>query len=257
MEDRISALKAKKGNKKIAAVTAYSFNTAQIIDKLGFDFILVGDSLGMVVLGYENTRQVTMFDMIHHTKAVARGVKNTLIVGDMPYKSYEIKEDAIDNASAFIAAGANAVKIEGNKPEIISALAEENIPVMGHIGLTPQTAESFKVQGKDKESAERLLKEAKEIEKSGAFALVLECIPEELGKKITESINIPAIGIGAGRYADGQILVINDLIGLFDRFTPKFLKKYADTHKVIKDALTKYKEEVLTGEFPGEENVYK
>ncbi|MEE9609832.1 MAG: 3-methyl-2-oxobutanoate hydroxymethyltransferase, partial [Desulfatiglandales bacterium] len=202
---------AKKGKVKITALTAYDYPTAILVDEAGFDIILVGDSLGVVVLGYENTLAVTMEDMLHHTRAVARGTKKAVVVGDMPIHSYDSPEIALQNAKRFIEAGADAVKTEGLVVDVVEALVEDGIPVMGHLGLTPQTITDYKVQGKDAENAERITKEAEGLEKAGAFALVLECVPETLGKKVTEKLSIPTIGIGAGRFCDGQILVINDL----------------------------------------------
>ncbi len=255
--DKIEGIKQKKGREKVLALTAYDYPTAKLVDEAGFDIILVGDSLGVVVLGYEDPLSVTMEDMLHHTKAVVKGAKNALIVGDMPVHSYDSPELALENAKRFIASGADAVKTEGGAVDVVNALVAAEIPVMGHIGLTPQTIHEYKVQGRDEEAAQRILDEAKALERAGVFSIVLECVPEELGKKITESLSIPTIGIGAGRYCDGQILVINDLLGLFDRYLPKFAKRYLNLREEIKDALIKFKEDVEAARFPSEENVYK
>lgn len=249
-------LKNKKGKEKIVALTAYDYPTAKLADEAGIDFILVGDSLGVVVLGYEDPLPVTMEDMIRHTGAVARGAKNTLIIGDMPVNTYSTPSDAVKNARRFIEAGAQGVKTEGSDTEVVRALVEEEIPVMGHIGLTPQTMQDYRVQGRSDEAARRIFSEAKELEKACVSALVLECIPEELGRKITNALLIPTIGIGAGRYCDGQILVIHDLLGLFDRYVPKFAKQYVNLRDEIRKALIDYKKDVKNGKFPGEENIY-
>lgn len=248
-------VKAMKGREKIAVLTAYGYPIAKILDEAEFDIILVGDSLGMVVLGYETTKQVTMQDMIRHVQAVANGAKNTLIVADLPINSYNTKEDAVKNAKLLIEAGAKGVKPEG-KPEIIEALTKENIPVMGHIGLLPQT-DKYSVKGKDEEEAEKLIQTAKETEKAGAFCIVIESVPIELAKKITNSIGIPTIGIGAGKYCDGQILVVNDMLGFYDKLKPKFAKQYVDLWEIIKKAVSEYKEEVKEGKFPTKEYSYK
>ena len=248
-------IKAMKGKEKIAVLTAYGYPFAKILDEAKFDIILVGDSLGMVVLGYETTKEVTMQDMIRHVKAVVNGAKNTMIIADMPINSCNTKEDAVKNARLLLKAGAHGVKPEG-KPEIVKALAKEKIPVMGHIGLLPQT-DKYRVKGKDEEEAKNLISQAKEIEKAGAFSLVIESVPIKLAKKITESINIPTIGIGAGKYCDGQVLVINDMLGLYDKFKPKFAKQYVNLWGIIKKAVLQYKKEVREGKFPTEEYSYK
>lgn len=249
MKITIEKIKSMKGNDKISMLTAYDYSTARIIDDAGIDIVLVGDSLGMVVLGFDTTQKVTMQDMLRHTSAVARGIKNAHLVGDMPYKSFDNKEDAIRNARLFLKSGANSVKIE-KKPEIARALAENGINVMGHIGLTPQTITDFKVQGKDEEAAKNIKKEAIALEKAGCYALILECIPMQLAKEITELLKIPAIGIGAGPYCDGQVLVSNDMLGLFTDFKPKFVKRYAELGSEMKKALENYKKEVKEGRFP-------
>lgn len=255
MKTTIQKIISKKGKEKIAVLTAYDYSTAKAMDECGVDIILIGDSLGMVVLGYENTLSVTMDDMLRHTGAVARGTKNALIAADMPVHSYDDKETAALNAEALIKSGADTVKIE-NEPEIAKFLVENKIDVMGHIGLTPQTATNFKVQGKDKETADKLLRLAKELEEAGCYSIVLECVPVDLAKKITESISIPTIGIGAGPYCDGQVLVSNDMVGLYGRISPKFVKKYADLGKGMKTAFDSYIKDVKEGKFPKDEHSF-
>ncbi len=247
----------KKGNEKIAALTAYDYPMAKLVEEAGLDFILVGDSLGVVVLGYDSPLDVTMEDMLHHTRAVARGATETLIIGDMPVDTYNTISDAVYNAKRFMDAGAQGVKVEGPKTDVVEALVKEGIPVMGHIGLTPQSITDYRVQGKEKGEAERIIGEALALEKAGVFSLVLECVPESLGEEITNSIKIPTIGIGAGRYCDGQILVIHDLLGLFDRYVPKFAKQYLRLRDDIRNALISFRQDVKQGNFPQEENVYK
>ncbi|HDI06810.1 MAG TPA: 3-methyl-2-oxobutanoate hydroxymethyltransferase [Candidatus Bathyarchaeota archaeon] len=237
-------------------LTAYDYQTAKILDAVGIDVILVGDSLGMVFQGCKDTKSVTMEAMIYHTRAVARGARNTPVIGDMPIHSYDTVEDALENARLFIEAGADGVKIEGNKPEIIKALIAEGIPVMGHVGLLPQTAEAYKVRGKTAEEAEKIFRDALEVDGCGVFSIVLECIPESLAKRITENVKAPTIGIGAGKYCDGQVLVINDMLGFDDSFAPKYLKKYADLNKIIKNAVKRFMEEVRSGVYPDEEHTY-
>jgi len=249
MKTSIQKIKSMKGKEKIAVLTAYDYSTAKAMDEYNIDIILIGDSLGMVVLGYENTLSVTMEDMMRHTGAVARGTKNALIAADMPANSYNDKEMAALNAEALIKSGADSVKIE-NEPEIAKFLVENKIDVMGHIGLTPQTATNFKVQGKDKETADKLIRLAKGLENAGCYSIVLECVPAELAKKITESVSIPTIGIGAGPYCDGQVLVSNDMLGLYDRLSPKFVKKYTDLGQEMKKAFADYIKDVKEGKFP-------
>lgn len=252
-----ATLKAKKANgEKITMLTSYDYATAAMVDEAGIDLILVGDSLGMVVLGYENTLAVTMEDMLHHTRAVTRAVKNVMVVGDMPFLSYHIsREEAVRNAGRFIKeAGAHAVKLEGGKERVdtVKAVLDAQIPVMGHIGLTPQSVNQlggFKVQGKDLETARKLIEDAKALEEAGVFSLVLECVPTPLARKITEEISVPTIGIGAGPYCDGQVLVINDMLGMFKGHIPKFVKKYANLQPIIAEALKEYKREVEMGIF--------
>lgn len=248
---------AKKENKKLTMLTAYDYSTAKLIDESGVNAILVGDSLGMVMLGYEDTLSVTMEDMLHHTRAVARGAKNALIVGDMPFMSYQTSVyDAVCNAGRLIKEGrAHAVKLEGGIevcPQIKS-IVDASIPVMAHIGLTPQSVNvfgGFKVQGKDEEAAQRLIDAAKAVEQAGAFAVTLECIPEKLAEIITKSISIPTIGIGAGKGCDGQVLVYQDMLGMFSDFTPKFVKRYADIGLQMKEAFLSFINEVQNGAFP-------
>ena len=255
MKTTTEKIKSMKGERKIAVLTAYDYFAAKAMDEAGIDMILVGDSLGMVVLGYENTLSVTMDDMLRHAGAVARGTKNALVVADMPIHSYDDKEIAALNAEAFIKSGADAVKIE-NQPEIAGFLVENKIEVMGHIGLTPQTASEFKVQGKDEEAAKNLVKLAENLEEAGCFSIVLECVPSDLAKKITASISIPTIGIGAGKYCNGQVLVANDILGLYDRLSPKFVKRYADLGKDMKSAFENYIKDVREGKFPEDKHSF-
>jgi|TARA_B100001964_G_scaffold245721_1_gene335153 3-methyl-2-oxobutanoate hydroxymethyltransferase len=249
MKTTIQKIKSMKGKEKITMLTAYDCSTAKAMDDTGIDIILVGDSLGMVVLGYENTLSVTVEDIIRHTGAVSRGTKNALIVADMPAGSYDDKESAALNAETLIKSGADTVKLE-NKPEIAKFLVDNAIEVMGHIGLTPQTATNFKVQGKDEETANKLIKQAKELEEAGCYILILECMPVDLAKKITESISIPTMGIGAGVECDGQVLVSNDVVGLYDKLSPKFVKKYASLGDEMKKAFKEYIKDVKEGKFP-------
>lgn len=255
MKTTISKIKSMKGSEKITMLTAYDYFTSKTEDKARIDIMLVGDSLGMVVLGYENTLNVTMNDMLRHTGAVSRGAKNALIVGDMPVNSYNDNVTALKNAKLFLEAGADNVKIE-NKPEIAKFLVENKIDVMGHIGLTPQTVTDFKVQGKDEEAANKLINLAKQLEAAGCYSIVLECVPMQLAKKITETISIPTIGIGAGPYCDGQVLVSNDILGLYDKFSPKFVKRYADLGKDMKKAFENYIKDVKDKKFPKEEHSF-
>jgi 3-methyl-2-oxobutanoate hydroxymethyltransferase len=255
MKTTIDEIKSMKGKGKITMLTAYDYSTAKYMDEAGIDIILVGDSLGMVVLGYENTLSVTMDDMLRHTGAVSRGASNALIVGDMPANSYDDNETALSNAKAFLKAGADNVKIE-NKPEIAKFLVQNKIDVMGHIGMTPQTITDFKVQGKDEETANKLINLAKQLESAGCYSIVLECVPMQLAKKITETISIPTIGIGAGPYCDGQVLVSNDMLGLYDKLNPKFVKKYADLGKEMKNAFQNYIKDVKEGNFPNDEHSF-
>ncbi len=257
-------LKKKKDGKKITMLTAYDYPFARIVDEAGIDAILVGDSLGMVVQGLENTLPVTMDEMIYHTKMVTRAVKNAMVIGDMPFMSYQTGiEDAVRNAGRFLKeAGAAGIKMEGGAEvrEHITAMKRSDIPVMAHIGLTPQSIHrmgGYKVQGKTDESAKRLIEEARIVEDAGAFSLLLEAIPVSLAKTISEELSIPTIGIGAGPYCDGQILVLHDVIGLFERFVPKFVKKYAHVKDDVLKAIQSYREEVENSVFPSEEQGFK
>ena len=261
----IADLMAKKeSGRKITMLTAYDYPTAQMVDQAEIDTILVGDSLGMVVLGYTSTVPVSMEEMIHHTKAVTRGTTYAFVLGDMPFMSYQTGvERAIENAGRFMKEGqCDAVKLEGGTEvaPVVKAIVTAGIPVCAHIGLTPQTAtqlSGFKVQGKDAESAQNLIKSAKDLEKAGAFMVVMECIPDILASRITKELSIPTIGIGAGKHCDGQVLVYHDTVGLFERFTPKFVKQYIKLGPMIIDALKEYKKEVEEGVFPGEEHTFK
>ncbi|WP_416198918.1 MAG: 3-methyl-2-oxobutanoate hydroxymethyltransferase [Sporanaerobacter sp.] len=255
---------AKNNNEKLSMVTSYDYSMAKLVDEAGIDGILVGDSLGMVTLGYENTLAVTIDDMIHHTKAVSRGAKNALIVADMPFLSYHISiEESIKNAGRLIKEGnAHAVKLEGGYEILdkVEAIIKAQIPVMGHIGLTPQSINmfgGFKVQGKTINQIQKLIDDAKYLEEAGAFAIVLECIPEKIAKLITETVSIPTIGIGAGKYCDGQILVVNDMLGMYSDFTPKFVKQYKNLKKDINEAINNYITDVKKGSFPEEKHSFK
>lgn len=252
-----SFLQAKANNEKITMLTAYDYSMAKIVDGAGIDSILVGDSLGMVVQGYESTLEVTMDDMVYHCKAVARGAETALIIGDMPFLSYHITpEDAVRNAGRLIQEGkAHAVKLEGgvDQAENVRAIVKAQIPVMGHIGLTPQSVNvfgGFKVQGKDVAQAQKVIDDAVALEEAGVFAIVLEGIPEKLAKIITERVSVPTIGIGAGRYCDGQILVIHDLLGMYSGQSPKFSKRYAALNETIKASVESYISEVKDKQFP-------
>ncbi|MCR5836145.1 MAG: 3-methyl-2-oxobutanoate hydroxymethyltransferase [Lachnospiraceae bacterium] len=255
---------AKANNKKVTMITAYDYSTAKLIDESGIDSILVGDSLGNVMLGYEDTISVTMEDMIHHGAAVARGAKNALVVVDMPFMSYQTSVyDAVVNAGRLMKeARANAVKLEGGAevcPQI-KAITDAGIPVCAHLGLTPQSINAFggfKVQGKTEMAARKLIEDAKAVEAAGAFAVVLECVPEKLATLVTNSIGIPTIGIGAGAGCDGQVLVYADAVGMFSDFTPKFVKKFANVGEMMKQAFADYDREVKEGTFPTAEQTYK
>ena len=256
-------MQKKAERKKITMMTAYDYPTGSLVDQAGIDTILVGDSLGMVMLGYDSTVPVTMDEMIHHCKAVSRGVKSSFIVGDMPFMSYQVNvEQAVQNAGRFIKeAACDSVKIEGGSDmaPVVKAIVRAGIPVCAHIGLTPQTAtmlSGFKVQGKDAEGARELVESAKDLEEAGAFMIVMECIPDLLAARITQELNIPTIGIGAGKDCDGQVLVYHDLVGLFERFTPKFVKQYINLSPKIKEALIQFKTEVEAGTFPGPEHTF-
>lgn len=255
---------AKESNEKLTMLTAYDYSTAKLIDSCGINGILVGDSLGMVCLGYEDTLSVTMEDMIHHTKAVSRGCSNTLIVADMPFMSYQTSTyDAVVNAGRLIKEGrAHAVKLEGGVEVFnqIQSIVNSSIPVMGHIGLTPQSVNAFggfKVQGRDELAAKKLIEDALAVEDAGAFAVVLEGVPSKLASLITKKLTIPTIGIGAGASCDGQVLVYQDMLGMFSDFTPKFVKKYENIGEKMKNAFSNYIDEVKTEVFPSEEHSFK
>ena len=266
MEEKVTTLtlkKFKKEGRKIVALTAYDFPTAKILDNCGIDMILVGDSLGMVVLGYQSTIPVTMEDMIHHTKAVSKAVNRAFVVADMPFMSYHIsKEQAMTNAAKLIAeGGAHAVKLEGGEEiaSIVKAIVDAGIPVVGHLGLTPQSVHQlggYKVQGKEKEKAKKIFNDAKILEQAGICALVLESIPMELAKDITENIQVPTIGIGAGPYCDGQILVTHDMLGITQGHRPKFVKQYVNIEKIMIEGINAYIKEVQQGLFPDEEHSF-
>ena len=253
----------KREGRKITMLTAYDYPMALLEDRAGIDIILVGDSLAMTVLGYENTLPVTMDEMIHHTKAVARGAKHALILGDMPFMSYNCSErEAILNAGRFMKeAGADAVKLEGGASvkETVRAIVKAGIPVMGHIGLTPQTISmlgGFKVQGKDAKGAQKIIDDALQLEEAGAFSVLLEAVPAPIAKMVTERLSVPTIGIGAGLHCDGQVLVVHDMLGLFDRFTPKFAKRYINLSEPILKAFETYIDEVRKGAFPTDQHSF-
>ena len=265
MKNTVATIKQQKeNNDKITMLTAYDYSTAKLMDESGINMLLVGDSLGMVMLGYEDTISVTMEDMIHHTAAVARGAKNAMVVADMPFMSYQTSVyDAVVNAGRLMKEGrCNAVKLEGGAsvcPQI-KAITEASIPVVAHLGLTPQSINAFggfKVQGKSEEAARKILEEAMAVEEAGAFALVLECVPARLAQLISEKLTIPTIGIGAGAGCDGQVLVYQDMLALFSDFKPKFVKHFADAGNVMKEGFAKYIQEVKDGSFPAEEHTFK
>jgi len=252
-----------KNKRNITMLTAYDYPTASLLDRAGIDLILVGDSLANVVLGLESTTQVGMAEMLHHTKAVTRAVKNALVIADMPFDSYQANpQDSVKNAKRFIEeAKAQAVKLEwfAGCLEVTEQVINAGIAVMGHIGLTPQTADKiggFKVQGKDAQAALKLIDQALGLEKLGCFAIVLECVPDKISGLITKKLTIPTIGIGAGIHCDGQVLVINDILGLFERYTPKFVKKYANLSGLILKAAEDFKNEVIQGKFPDLEHSF-
>ena len=252
---------SKERGERFVMLTAYDFPTARILDEAGVPVILVGDSLAQNVLGYETTLPVTMDEMLHHTRAVARGAKNALIVGDMPFLSYQTSvEEGIRNAGRFLKeGGAHAVKLEGPVLDLAGALVERGIPVMGHLGLTPQSVHAmggYRVQGRSEEDARRILDEAQSLEKSGIFSLVLEGIPAALAGEITDAVSVPTIGIGAGAHCDAQVLVLTDLLGLGFGKYPKFAKPYADLRTAITDAVSTFREEVVSGTFPDEAHSY-
>ncbi len=251
----------KAQGRRFAMLTAYDYPTAQILDEAGIPVLLVGDSLAQTILGYDTTLPVTMEEMLHHTRAVARGAKNALIVGDMPFLSYQVSlADGVANAGRFLKeGGAHAVKVEGWMPDLAEQLSSHGIPVMAHLGLTPQSvhAMGYRVQGRSEEDAHRLREQAMGMEKAGAFSLVLEGIPSELGREITEALDIPTIGIGAGPHCDAQVLVITDLLGLNSGHYPKFAKPYAHLREDITQAVTAFANDVEAGVFPDEEHSYR
>ncbi len=256
--------RAKEENRKLTMVTAYDYPFGLLADEAGIDIVLVGDSLGMVVMGLAGTVEVTMEHMIHHIRAVARGCKNPFIVGDMPFMSYNTSiREAIINAGRLLKeGGCESIKLEGGVDfaPTIEAIVKAGIPVQGHIGLTPQTASAlggFKMQGRDAAAAKQIIDDAKALEDAGVFSMILEAVPAPLGKLVAEAVKVPVIGIGAGPDVDGQVLVTHDMIGLFDKFVPKFVKQYTNIRKVILDALSEYKQEVLDVKFPAPEHSFK
>lgn len=257
-------MKQKSINDRITMLTAYDYSTAKLIDEAGIEMILVGDSLGMVMLGYEDTLSVTMEDMIHHTSAVSRGVNNAMVVADMPFMSYQTSiYDAVFNAGRLMKEGhANAVKLEGGKEfsSHIKAITEASIPVVAHIGMTPQSVNmfgGFKVQGKNIETAKKIISDARSVESAGACAVVMECVPDKLAEYITGILKIPTIGIGAGKGCDGQVLVYQDMLGMYSDFTPKFAKRFENIGEAMKEAFKNYIKETKSGAFPTEENSFK
>jgi len=258
-----SRIRECKGQARIACLTASDYAMARIIDQAGIPLVLVGDSLAMTVLGYETTLPVTMVEMLHHTAAVARGVEEALVVADMPFMSYQVSpQQAVENAGRFLKeAGADAVKIEGGsvRVETVKALVENGIPVLGHIGLTPQSIRQmggYKVQGRASEEAQALVADAKALAEAGIFALVLECVPRALAAEITQGIDVPTIGIGAGPECDGQVLVTYDLLGMYSDLSPSFVKRYAELGPLMRQAFESYRDDVVQGEFPADEHCF-
>ena len=254
MHKTVNDIIQKKGNQKISVVTSYDYTMATLCDQV--DILLVGDSAGMVMLGYENTCPVTMDEMVMFTKAVANGRQNALIVADLPNKSYENEADAVSNSERLINAGADAVKLEGRLPDIIKAIIKAGIPVMGHLGLLPQTATKYTVQGKTKEDAQVLLEDAKALQEAGCFSIVFEMVTAETMKRITEAVSVPTIGIGCGKDCDGQVLVIHDMLGLFEKLQPKFVKRYLSLSEQIKKAISQYVKDVEDVTFPTDEHSF-
>lgn len=251
----------KKRCEKITVLTAYDYPFAKILDEAGVDIILVGDSLGMVVLGYSSTLPVTMADMIHHTRAVARAVKQALVVSDMPYRSYRMPSEAVKNAKQLKKAGAQAVKLEGGKAvqKQVAAILKAGIPVMGHGGMLPQSVEKlggYKVQGRDSNQAEKIFEDALLLDRLGAFAIVLECVPQELGRRISLAVTCPTIGIGAGAGTDGQVMVLHDMLGFEGKVRPRFVRPYAQLTEQTRAAVQHYIEDVQRGRFPSKEESY-
>jgi 3-methyl-2-oxobutanoate hydroxymethyltransferase len=248
--------KRKSTGPRLTMLTAYDAGTAAFLEQEGIDLILVGDTLGMVVQGYDTTRVVTLDHICYHVSIVAHGAPHTFVVGDLPFGTYDTPAAAVASSRRVIDAGASAVKLEGNPPGVVSALAESGIPVMGHLGLLPQTAESFRVRGKEQAEAERILADARDVERAGAFSLVLESVPEGLARTISHALTIPTIGIGAGRECDGQVLVIHDLLGLTTNMKPKFVKRFANLAPLVRAAVRTYIDEVQSGTFPDAEHTY-
>ncbi len=254
MKRDANQLKALKGKEKISMITCYDYSFAKAVDGAA-DILLVGDSLGNVVLGYERTNHVMVADIVRHVEAVARGSRESFIVADLPFGSYENETEAIETARIMIEAGAHAVKPEG-KPEIVKAIVAKGIPVMGHLGLLPQTAQKLGVVGRQEEEAKKIIEDAQKIEEAGAFSLVLETIPKELAKKVSEGISVPTIGIGAGSDCDGQVLVLYDMLGLFSDFSPKFVRKYMNLKDEVRGAIEQYSQDVKKGDFPSEKESF-
>ena len=254
MTKTINEIVQKKNKQKITVVTSYDYTMASLCDQV--DILLVGESAGMVMLGYENTAPVTMDQMCMFTEVVSNGRKNAIIVADLPNKSYENETDAVANSQRLINAGADAVKLEGRLPEIIKAIVKAGIPVMGHLGLLPQTAKKYSVQGKTEADAQMLLEDSKALEDAGCFTIVYEMVASETMKKITESVTVPTIGIGCGKYCDGQVLVIHDMLGLYDKIDPKFVKRYLSLSKSIRKAVSEYVNDVENQTFPADEHSY-
>lgn len=262
MPKSVKDITSKKGSTKISVITAYDYTTALLCDKAGMDILLVGDSGGMVMLGYQNTIPVTMEQMCFFTEAVSRGRQNAMVVADLPFMSYQAsKSQAIENSGRLIKVGADAVKLEGGREvsETVRAIVETGIPVMGHIGLQPQTTvlqEGYKVQAKTKDAAIRLIEDAKALEEAGAFSIALEMVTQEVAKIITDSIKIPTIGIGSGADCDGQVLVFHDVVGLYDKLKPKFAKRYLELSQQIVKAVEAYKNDVISSKFPAKEHCF-
>ncbi len=261
--NKITIIRMKKEKRKIVAITSYDYLSTRLIDQCGIDIILVGDSLGMVLLGYQNTLPVTMDEMIHHLRAVSRAGPSAMVCGDLPFMSYQASvEESVRNAGRLVKeGGAESVKLEGGGGNIekVEAIVNASIPVMGHIGLTPQSIHQFggyRVQGKKRKSAEKLFREAKELEQAGCFAIILECIPWQVAESISEAVSIPTIGIGAGKFCDGQIIVLNDMLGMADGPLPKFVKQYERMGERIKEAVSAYAKDVRKGNFPDLEHSY-
>ena len=257
----LQLLEMKRKGEKISMVTAYDYSQAVLVEKAGIHAILVGDSLSMTMLGNPGTVSLTTEEMIHHIRPVVKGAPTPLVIGDMVFGSYnESVSQAISTANRLVKeGGCEAVKLEGGRPEVVHAIVEAGIPVQGHIGLTPQTSSSlggFKVQGKSMDAARKIIQEAKDLERAGAFSIVVECVPEELGRVVSRAVSIPVIGIGAGRWTDGQVLVFHDMLGLFDRFLPKFVKQYAQIGAEITNALVEFRKEISGGLFPEERHTF-